>query len=226
MKSIFITGTGTGVGKTFVTGHLLRAFRELGVNACTMKPVQTGAIVDGALWRAPDLEDHWRIASWAALDDERPLMSPCCYALAASPHLAARLEKRPVDLPHILDCHEKLGSLYDLTLIEGAGGPLVPLSDTTTQRELMIDFNAPVVLVADLALGAINHTLAMLEVLEHSELTTLGIIFSETRPTEIEMIAEDNPNIVHALSNVPVLAVVRHGTIPNFRDVAMRLLTL
>ena len=112
-RGVFITGTDTGVGKTIVTAGLLRQLRGAGVNAASMKPVQTGAEVssDGKLI-APDLAVHHMAAGFTPPPDEAVLMAPYLYEPACSPHLAGRMAGRYPDIGHTKSCSSKARAVF------------------------------------------------------------------------------------------------------------------
>lgn len=204
-RGYFITGTDTGIGKTVVTAAILRWLRMRGVNAATMKPVQTGAESRGGRMIAPDLAFHHVAANFAPPVEHLERMAPYLYEPACSPHLAARMAARYPDVERILACARGLEKLYDVLLVEGAGGVYVPLNESETMLDLMQRLGYPVILVARRGLGTINHTLLSLEALRHARLEVAGVIFNETGPAEQDFIRQDNPRAVEAFGRVPVL---------------------
>jgi dethiobiotin synthetase len=211
-RVLFVTGTGTGVGKTFVSGLLLRRLRAEGRNACTMKPIQTGP--------QSDLMAHWQIANWRPSAEHAKWMSTYALTRAASPHLAARLEGITIETSRIVEDLHRLSSEYDTIIIEGAGGVLVPVSQTETMRELLITLDVPVVVVGALGLGTINHTLLTLEVLATSHIPCSGVVLNEAMAEQDPMVAQDNPQIIEYLSGAPILATLRHVKMDEARKAA------
>jgi dethiobiotin synthase len=220
VRGLFITGTGTGVGKTVVVAGLLRLLRggADAIDIVPMKPVQTGCMrgEDGAL-RAPDLEYVLIAAGFAPDDRERALMCPYRFAPACSPDLAGRLSGTPVELDRIECCARELVAGHDALIVEGAGGALAPLNDTATMRDLMTRLALPVVVVADAGLGTINHTLLTLEALRAARLTVLGVILNDGERADdgadADAIGEDNPATIARLGDVAIL-----GGIPRLGD--------
>jgi dethiobiotin synthase len=207
-NTIFITGTGTEVGKTIVTAGLLRALRGRGIDAVTMKPVQTGATPVGGTLEAPDLRAHWDAAGWRPEPDEAGMMAPYCYEPACSPHLAGHLSGRYPSIPRIVGNAQILLDRHDALLIEGAGGIMVPLDETQTNVDLMIALDAPVLVVAHRGLGTINHTLLSLHVLRDTGLRVLGVVFNETQDLQPDFVRQNNPAAVAAYGEVDVLGNV------------------
>jgi dethiobiotin synthase len=204
-RAYFITGTDTDIGKTVVTAAILRAVRSRGVNAATMKPVQTGADRHDGTWVAPDLACHHAAANLHPPADELARMAPYCYEPACSPHLAARLAGVYPDIDRILTLARGLEKRYELLLVEGAGGVFVPLTESDTMLDLMQRLAYPVILVARRGLGTINHTLLSIEALRTRQLHVAGVIFNETEDVPSDYIRDDNPRAVEAFGNVPVL---------------------
>lgn len=205
MTKIFITGTDTDVGKTIVTAGLLRLLRERGMDAISMKPVQTGAEeVDGRM-TAPDLTVHWQTARVEATENERDLMAPYLYEPACSPHLAGRMAGSYPDIGHIVECANRLEDAHDALLIEGAGGAMAPIDESHTMIDLMLALASPVLVVAHRGLGTINHTLLTIDALRHAKLDILGVVFNETQNVEPDFIKQDNPASVAQFGKVEVL---------------------
>lgn len=205
---IFITGTDTDIGKTIVTAGLLRMLRARGINACTMKPVQTGARRDGETLVAIDLEFHHRAANMTVEPDELRLMAPFLYEPACSPHLAGRLANHYPDLDVIRSCYGQLSARYDVVLVEGAGGVCAPVNESSTMLDLMKVLNLPVVLVARRGLGTINHSLLSIDAIERAGLSLLGIVFNETEDMQRDFIRQDNPRAVAQFATVGILGDV------------------
>ena len=157
-RGIFITGTDTGVGKTLVSAALLSVLRSRGVDAVPMKAVQTGAIRRHGRWCSPDLDFCLARVDLRVNHLEYARMAPYCFPKACSPHLAAALARRRIDCGHIKACLRSLQARHALVIAEGAGGVCVPLRGRQTMLDLMAALGLPVVVVARLGLGTINHT--------------------------------------------------------------------
>ncbi len=206
----FITGTDTGIGKTFVTAGLLAALRRRGVDAVPMKPVQTGCEKRGGELLAPDLELCLATAGLTPSPEERALMAPYRFRPACSPHLAAERAHVRIDEGHIRRATRQLAVTHDCLLAEGAGGVLVPLDDRCTMLDMMRLFELPVLLVARPGLGTINHTLLSLRVLGDAGLTVAGIVINQAVPGPWGLIENDNVKTVERMGRVPVLACFRY----------------
>jgi dethiobiotin synthetase len=210
-NSLFITGTDTDVGKTVVTAGIVRWLRSRGVDAVPMKPVQTGGkLVDGQPV-APDL--YYSLAASALRPDreEINLMSPYVYEPACSPHLAGRMANHYAEIAVIKDCAGKLLARHQAVIVEGAGGVLAPLNEKETMLDLMEELAYPVILVARIGLGTINHTLLSIRALRESGLTINGVVFCHNAPSDSQdcFIEEDNPLAVAQFGKVKVLGNIR-----------------
>lgn len=208
-NGLFITGTNTGVGKTLVTAGILRHLRRRGLDVVPMKPVQTGAVPgpDGLI--APDLEEHLAAAGMTVGSGERALMSPYLYEPACSPHLAGRMTGVYPNIDHCCACAEQLDAAHAGVLVEGAGGLLVPLTEDETQLGLIIQLGAPVVIVAHIGLGTVNHCLLTIETLREARVPIAGIIFNAPEPgVDDDFVAKDNPGAVAQFGAVEVLGNV------------------
>ncbi|WP_419321251.1 dethiobiotin synthase [Caulobacter sp. ErkDOM-E] len=177
MKSLFVAGTGTDIGKTHVACALIRALRLRGQSIDAFKPVVSGFDPDD-----PDVSDPGRLAQ--ALDEPGALhrISPRRYRAPLAPNLAAALEGDVLSLDDLVgDCQDRLARPdRDLLLIEGAGGVMSPMTDTATNLDLMVALNLPVLLVAGSYLGTVSHVLTALEVIRSRGLSVTAIVMSES----------------------------------------------
>ncbi len=210
-QGLFVVGTGTSVGKTAVAAGLLRMLRALGVDAVPMKPVQTGAALraDGT-WEAPDLETALSAAGLSVDAAEKERMAPCCYEPACSPHLAARLAGRPVDLGRIEEAARWLAARHQTLVAEAAGGVLVPLGPSALTVDLVARLGFPALLVSPSGLGAVNHALLSLEALRARAVRVLGVVLCDTAPPSEDerFIREDNALAIAEWGRTRVLARV------------------
>ena len=211
-RMVFITGTGTGVGKTIATAGIVGALRACGLAALPAKPLQTGAPRDDAgHWLAPDLVYTLaanQIAADRALLDT---LAPFCFAMPASPHLAAAAEGRRVSVEEVARSMQHATYHAELLVAEGAGGLLVPLNDHETMADLITALGAPVIVVATTGLGTINHTLLTLAELKRRGASVVGCLYMQHQTPADEhdaAIERDNPATIARLSGVPTLGVI------------------
>ena len=202
MKSVFITGTDTGIGKTVVAASLLAAARARGIDAVPMKPVQTGCARNLA---APDLDFCLREARFKPWPHEQNWMCPYRFVPACSPHLAARLARKRIRIGKIADSFNHLASLHEMVIVEGAGGVLAPIDERNTMLDIMKALRLPVILVARAGLGTINHALLSLRELRHAKLKVIGVVLVKSASGERSVIEKDNLRTIERLSGIPTL---------------------
>lgn len=222
IHGIFVTATGTDVGKTMIVAGLLRLLLRHGMDAMVMKPVQTGAFRDTyGHAKAPDIDFVQKAAGLRVDEETMAHLAPCLYEPPCSPHLAARLAGRPIRIEVILENARWLAARYRTLVVEGAGGLMVPLSESETMLDLVEALAMPVLLVGHSGLGTINHVLLSLEALNRRNLPVLGVILNDTGPvTESDrFIHDDNRRAIESFGKVSVLARIPWlGTPP---DLAM-----
>ena len=177
MKSVFVAGTGTDLGKTHIACALLRAAKARGLRVDAFKPVVSGFDPE-----APEASDPARLAAAMGRPDAWPEISPRRYRAPLAPNLAARLEGDTLLMADLIaDCRTWLETRdTDLALVEGAGGVMSPMTDDATNLDLMSALGLPVLLVAGSYLGTASHLLTALEVLRARGLTVAAIVVSES----------------------------------------------
>jgi len=177
MRSLFVAGTGTDLGKTHIACALLRAARVRGLTVDAFKPVVSG--FDPA---APETSDPARLAAALGRPDAWSEISPRRYRAPLAPNLAARLEGQTLAMADLVaDCRTWLaGRDVDLALVEGAGGVMSPMTDDATNLDLMTALGLPVLLVAGSYLGTASHLLTALEVVRARGLSVAAIVISES----------------------------------------------
>lgn len=206
MRGIFVTGTGTGIGKTIVAAGILRGLRRHGLNAAPVKPVQTGIEIRDGQWLAPDLEFSLAAAGMTPPADQRDRMVPFRYEPACSPHLAGRLAGTYPQIEAIEQGAQALGATYDYLVVEGAGGVMVPLNEDQTTLDLMRVLNLSVVIAAPAGLGTINHSLLTIEAVRRAGLPIAALVLNHNVSTDPQddYIIRDNPPIIERFGKIPV----------------------
>lgn len=174
-KFLFVTGTDTGVGKTFVTSCLIRGLNIQRVDYRICKPIESG-IDEGAI---SDGEIYARLSG-------RPLseVGPIRLRVPAAPTVAAAVEGRTITWSEVVTHLELLAEASPLVVVEGVGGPLVPLTENKTFADLALQLDAAVLVVVGSKLGAINHSSLTFECLFRRGLPTLGYVFNEPFPDD------------------------------------------
>ena len=155
-RGLIITGTDTGAGKTFVAGGIAAALSILGYRVGVMKPVETGCAGRAGRLIPADALFLRKMADSSAPPD---LVNPYRFRAALAPLHAARMEKRKIDPGKILDSLQMLLSMNDFVIVEGAGGVAVPVTEELMMLGLFARMDLPVMLVAGIRLGAINHAI-------------------------------------------------------------------
>lgn len=175
MTGLFITGTDTGVGKTFAAGILAAALRRRGVNVGVMKPVETGCpVVDGGLQPL----DALALQRLAAVADDLALINPYRFVAPLSPWQAAQQVGRSIKRSRILSAWRTLQARHAFMLVEGAGGLLVPLRPGTCMADLALSLGLPLLVVARTTLGTINHTLLTVQAAEARGLRVAAVLLN------------------------------------------------
>ena len=198
---IFITGTDTGVGKTLFAASLAASLRERGYRVGVMKPVETGcAKRDGMLF--PD--DAARLKAASNCSETLETICPYRFADPLAPSIAAERAGRRVDVDHLLAVYQSISSAHDVTLVEGAGGLMVPLLPSYTYADLARVLKLPLLAVAANRLGMINHLLLTLEHASCKGLQVLGYVLNRVT-SENSLAAETNREVMFGLTGAPCL---------------------
>ena len=209
LNPVFITGTDTGVGKTLVTGLLAKYIAARGIHVITQKWVQTGCA--GA--KDSDIQAHLDIMQ--VNKEILPQQIPYLFKFPASPHLAAAKENSRINIEKIKADFEYLFQHYGSVIAEGAGGVYVPFTENNLAMDMVVRLTLPVVVVVANKLGGINSALLTLEYLKVRKIKVIGMVFNDMPDTACEIL-EDNPQIVHKISGLPVL-----GRLPFDKDITV-----
>ena len=216
--SLFVTGTDTGVGKTLVSAALLHALARRHARVVGMKPVAAGLVQNRDGWVSEDVQ-MLRAASTVNVPPE--LDNPVALLEPVSPHLAAALAGRQVNVAQLLAAQRALLALADVVLVEGAGGWRVPLNDKETLADLARAMAAPVVLVVGLRLGCLNHALLTAEAIRADGLTLAGWVANSVDPDML--CRNENVESLRKRLHAPLLGVVPWMPVPDARTVSLQL---
>lgn len=190
-QSVFVTGTNTDIGKTFISAMMLSAALSHQLDLKYFKPIQSG-----------DDLDCDTVKSLTGCADENIIQPVYSFKLPATPYLAARAENKKVDHQKIYQCFKAVSTTA--CIVEGAGGLLVPVCEKTTVRDMIKKLNLPVLVVASTTLGTMNHTLLTIESLLNADIDVKGIILSGNEyPNLVEVLHQFSP--VRVLAEVPAL---------------------
>jgi len=218
-KGLLITGTDTGVGKTLIACGLASTLRTLGYKIGVMKPAETGCKErEGNLF--PQDAFYLKQAS----DSEEPLHRICPYSFSfpLAPSVAAERVSREIDFSLLRQLYSEMSNANDLTLVEGAGGLLVPLKSGSTYADLAIELELPIAVVVANRLGALNHTLLTLEHASCLGLDVLGYILND-REGLPSPATQTNAQSLQSLTSVRCLGEIPYLT-PSPLDISGQLL--
>jgi dethiobiotin synthetase len=197
---LFLTGTDTNVGKTYVACLLVRALRAAGRDAVGMKALSCGDRGDAK-------------ALHAACDGAVPIdeLNPVWFDTPVAPVVAARLEARTVDLERVFQAFEKLRTEHECLIVEGLGGWRVPIDGSFCVSDLAAKFDLPVVVVVANRLGAINHTLLTVESIRARGLMCAGLILNRPAGSENDTASATNRGVLEKHAGVPILGEIEYG---------------
>lgn len=209
-KNLFITGTGTDVGKTYVTGLVIKKLRDSGVNAAYYKAAMSGneRRQDGSLIPG----DALAVRDVSGIAQPLEEMCPYIYENAYSPHLAARIEGEQVELSVVEEGFQRVSGAYDYVTVEGSGGILCPIrydGERILLEDVIKTLRLSCLLVADAGLGTINNVVLTAEYMRARDIPIVGMIFNRFHPGDV--MEEDNIRMCEELTGLKTLACVREG---------------
>ena len=212
MKSLFITGTDTDVGKTYITAGLAVAIRKIGIDVGVMKPFAAGSAQKKG-YKSEDI----KILSRAAMAcDPENLINPQFFKIPASPYTAWKKLKTKPKISTVLSSFKKLTKLHDMILVEGMGGIMTPILKNYYVTNLIKEMKIPTVIVTRSKVGTVNHTIMTVKMCEKYKIPIKGIIINNfDKGYPIKDLTRDLEN----LTGVKVL-----GSIPFIRDMSDELL--
>ena len=209
-NGLFVSGTGTDIGKTYVTGLLLKYIRDNGYDATYFKAALSGAIRDENNNLIPG--DAVEVLTMANLDENTDFLVPYIYETAVSPHLASQIEGNPVELSKVRSAYEEVSKKYDYILMEGSGGIVCPIryegkdnKNNILLEDIIKFLDLDVILIADAGLGTINSIVTTVEYLKSKNIHVCGIIMNNYKD---ELMENDNIKMVEELCDVDVIAKV------------------
>lgn len=183
---IFISGIHTDAGKSYATGWYARELMNQGKKVATLKFIQTGNIS-----HSEDIDIHRMIMGCELPEDSEGITAPQIFTYPCSPQLASEIDNRPIDFNKIDEAIATLSERYDIVLVEGAGGLMVPLADDFWTIDYIASRALPVILVTNGTLGSINHTLLSLEAIERRAIALDAVIYNTHFDNKDVKIAND-----------------------------------
>ena len=209
MHSLFITGTDTDVGKTYVTAGLAVTLRKMGIDVGVMKPFAAGTAQKSGY----NSEDVEILSNAAQVKDSENLMNPQFFKISASPYTAWKTLKVKPKISSVLTSFKKLSKLHSMLLVEGMGGVMTPILKDYFVTDLIKDMKIPAILVTRTRVGTVNHTIMTVKMCEKYRIPIKGIIvnnFDSDGYKTKELIRD-----LKSLTGVPIL-----GTIPFIEDMS------
>lgn len=209
-KNLFFTGTGTDVGKTYVTGLIVKKLREGGASSAYYKAAMSGneRRTDGTLIPG----DALQVKTMSGVEQPLEEMCPYIYETAVSPHLAAKIEGNPIEMECVLKNFDRVCGTYDYVTVEGSGGIFCPLR-FDEQKVQLEDFikarSLACLMIADAGLGTINAVVLTAEYMKARKIPVKGIIFNHYEPGN--PLHEDNRLMCEAMTGLNVVACVKDG---------------
>ncbi|CAD6493838.1 MAG: ATP-dependent dethiobiotin synthetase BioD [Candidatus Argoarchaeum ethanivorans] len=188
MTGVFITGTGTDVGKTVVATAIVKSLVAEGIDVGVMKPVETGGG-----------DDAQKLQQAAASTDSIDLVCPYRLKHALAPMIAAELENTTLNIQKIIDCYNRLSSRHEVVVVEGAGGVAVPITQRLLISDLIAMLHIPSIVVGRAGLGTINHTVLTVEHLQHKNIRVIAIVLNGSKGDEAEI---DNPRVIQQMTTI------------------------
>lgn len=206
-KNIFITGTGTDVGKTYVTGLIVKKLNEMGLNPAYYKAAMSGNDRDENGELIPG--DALSVKKASKISQSLESMCPYIYETAVSPHLASRLEGGPVEMKVVKEGFLKLASEYGYVTMEGSGGILCPIrkdDEVIFLEDVIKELGLSCIIVADAGLGTINSVVLTSQYMKAHGILAKALIFNNY--IEGDVMQEDNIRMCEELTGLKVLARV------------------
>lgn len=209
-QTYFISGIDTDAGKTYVTAALARRFMDAGLSVVTQKFIQTGNT-----GLSEDIEAHRRLMGTGLLpEDLDGTTAPVIFTYPASAQLAARIDGREIDLAAIGRSTSILASRYDVVLVEGAGGLMVPITDDFLTIDYISSRHLPLILVTNGVLGSINHTILSLEAVKARGIELAEVVYNTHFDSDATIAADTRAFIgLYLARHFPATRYTTVGTI-------------
>lgn len=210
---LFVTGTDTGVGKTFVTGAIVNALRAENFNTGVWKPVQSGA------WIGSGATDAECLLRMTGIEEQPEAVAPYTFGAPLTPFLAAKHAGVNLTLEGLIAAGEPLLQRYEAMFIEGAAGLAVPLTEHDMVIDLIARLGVPALIVARSGLGTINHTLLTALMLQQRNVPIIGVVMNDADQTETmdDPSVETNAYLIERFGGLTIL-----GRLPRFQGVPDR----
>lgn len=204
MSGLFITGTDTEIGKTFVSSLLIKILTKENIKVAGMKPVASGATKVGGILKN---EDALSLIQASNVDTSYKNVNPYVFEEAVSPHIAAEQAEIEIDLDVIKHNFDQLNNISDVVVVEGVGGWYAPISCHTTVADLAETLRLPIILVVGLRLGCLNHALLTARAIRQSSLPIAGWVANHVKK-DFSSADKNITTLKHYLNDFPFLGSV------------------
>ena len=210
-KGIFITATGTDVGKTYISGLIVKCMREAGLNCGYYKPALSGAEINKEGKIIPGDVDY--VLKTAGINEAPENFVSYIFKPAVSPHLAAEIENNPIKLDKIKSDYNRIKDRFDYILVEGAGGIVCPFnqSENLMLPDVIKALGLDIIIVASAELGGINSAVLTVEYAQTHGINVKGIILNKY--DETSLMQRDNKKQIEAITGIKVLTTVKENDI-------------
>ena len=207
LKHLFITGTDTDVGKTFVTAGIAAALKKMGKDIGIMKPFAAGT-PQKIGYKSEDVQ---LLAKAAQVNDSENLINPYFYEIPASPFTATQTLGIKFNVKTVLDSFKQLTSLHDIMLVEGMGGVMTPILKNYFVTDLIKEMNLDTIIIASSRIGTVNHTIMTCKICQNYGIKIHGIIINvlDSKGYQLDILKRD----LEELTSSPVI-----GSIPYMKD--------
>jgi len=207
MQPLLITGTNTGIGKTFVACGIARELKNRGIDVGVFKPFCSGSREDAEL-----------LIKASGCGDDIETVNPLYFEKPLAPYSAARLDNLKIDLSKCFAAFDILKQRHEILIVEGAGGILVPICEVESEIYSFLDFFSEcagkIVVVASRDLGTINHSWLTIKACREKGLDIIGIIYNDTKPAEKVEPYLSNPEIITKCAKIPEIGAVVYNPNP------------
>ena len=183
MKSLFVTGTDTDVGKTCVVAGIVKSLRDMDVDVAVMKPFASGykENIDSV---SNDVEI---LMKYSGSSDPVNLVNPYYFEIPSSPYDASKTLNIEIDITKVIDAFEKLASSHEIVIVEGIGGIMTPISKNYFVSDLISELSMRTIIVTSSKIGTVNHSILTIEHAKNKNLDLMGFVINQTVPGGYEL---------------------------------------
>tara|TARA_Y100000310_G_scaffold338732_1_gene429268 strand:+ start:1385 stop:2071 length:687 start_codon:yes stop_codon:yes gene_type:complete len=212
MKSIFVTGTDTDIGKTCISAGIALALKKSGINVGVMKPFMCGISQKTSFSH----DDVTTLTNAANVNDPRELVNPFFFPISASPYTAAKNLGVKINIKQVLDSYEKLSEIHDVMLIEGIGGIMTPILRDFSVIDLIKNLHTNTLIITSSKIGTVNHTVMTCKLCKNLGIPVKGLIINnfQSEGYPIPQLERD----LNDLTDLPILCSLPHVNNFNLDD--------